>query len=133
MAISAYTISKFAPWGNAELAFTIPTGLTTTDPETGNKKQNTTETLNYLVHMKIDPPQWKADAGADTATYMCTGRLLSPATMDFRLTNGSQAEATINGFKGRFELIMDLSKNDANYTDIRQSIRGTFRVIGGPA
>jgi hypothetical protein len=68
----------------------------------------------------------------DNSTYACTGRLLSPARLDPRITNGSQAEATINGYHGRFELVFDLAMDNAVYRDIRQSLQGTFRVIGGP-
>jgi hypothetical protein len=38
----------------------------------------------------------------------------------------------INGYRGRFELIFDLAMDSAHRRDLRQSIEGTFRVVGGP-
>ena len=58
--------------------------------------------------------------------------MLSPATLDPRITNGTQAEAVINGYHGRFELVFDLAMDSYHRADLRQSIEGTFRVIGGP-
>lgn len=131
MAISASTISAYAPWGNAELAFEVGTGFATTDPATGNAVQ-TTETLEYLAALNLEAPSWKPEAGVDSTTYSCRGRLLSPATLDSRITNGTQADAVINGYRGRFELVFDLAMDAAHRRDLRQQITGTFRVIGGP-
>lgn len=130
MAISAATIANYAPWGNAQLAFEVGGTTLTTDADTGNSVQ-TTETVEYLAALKLEAPSWNAQQGADNSSYRCSGRLLSPDRLDTRITNGSQAEAIINGYRGRFELVFDLDMDSAAYQDIRQSIQGTFRVIGG--
>jgi hypothetical protein len=130
MAISDATIASYAPWGNAQLAFEVGGPIFSTDPATGNAVQFT-ETVEYLAALKLEAPAWNGQPGADNSSYSCSGRLLSPASLDPRITNGSQAEATINGYRGRFELVFDLDMDRAAYQDIRQSIQGTFRVIGG--
>lgn len=130
MAISATTISNYAPWGNAELAFEVGTGTPTVDPNTNNYVQGT-ETLEYLAALSLDGPSWKAQTGVDQTTYACKGRLLSPATLDARITNGAQAKATINGVVGRFELVFDLDPDAYHRQDLRQLVQGTFRVSGG--
>lgn len=132
MAISATTISSYAPWGNAQLAFELGTGFATTDPTTGNATQST-EIVEYLAALTLQAPSWTPEGGADNTTYSCRGRLLSPAILDPRITNGSQAEAVINGYRGRFELVFDLAMDAYHRRDLRQSIEGTFRVIGGPS
>ena len=131
MAISATTLASYAPWGNAQLAFELGVGAFAVDPATGNPVQST-EIVEYLAALTLQAPTWKAEAGADNTTYSCRGRLLSPATLDPRITNGSQAEAVINGYRGRFELVFDLAMDSYHRADLRQSIEGTFRVIGGP-
>ncbi len=131
MAISATTIASYAPWGNAQLAFEVGTGSATTDPATGNATQST-EIVEYLAALTLQAPSWKAEAGMDNTIYSCRGRLLSPAILDPRITNGSQAEAVINGYRGRFELVFDLAMDSYHRQDLRQSIEGTFRVVGGP-
>jgi hypothetical protein len=132
MAISASTVAAYAPWGNAQLAFDVSTGYAATDPNTGNTIQ-ATETVEYLAALTLQAPTWKGETGADTTTYSCRGRLLSPSTLDPRITNGSQADCTINGYRGRFELVFDLTMDSAHRRDLRQNIEGTFRVIGGAA
>jgi hypothetical protein len=132
MAISTSTIASYAPWGNAQLAFEVATGFTTTDPSTGNATQST-EVVEYLAALSLQPPRWTGAAGIDTTVYACEGRLLSPSVLDPRITNGSQAVATINGYRGRFELTYSLNMDQAAYRDIRQSLSGIFRVVGGPA
>jgi len=131
MAVSEVTIANYAPWGNAQLAFEVGGGPLTTDSVIVNAVQ-TTETVEYLAALNLESPSWDGQPGVDSSTYRCTGRLLSPDRLDPRITNGSQAEATINGYRGRFELVFDLTMDRAAYRDIRQSIQGTFRVIGGP-
>jgi hypothetical protein len=131
MAISATTVSQYAPWGNAQLAFELGTGFATTDPTTGNAIQ-TTEIVEYLAALTLQAPSWKPETGVDNTTYSCKGRLLSPAVLDSRITNGSQANCVINGYQGRFELVFDLAM-DLNFRqDLRQQIEGIFRVVGGP-
>ena len=130
MAILSLTIANFAPLGNAQLAFEVGTGYMTSDPATGNPAE-ATETVEYLAALTLTSPNWQAQGGVDATTYSCTGRLLSPVVLDPRITNGSQAEAVINGYRGRFELTFDLAMNPSSYRDLRQSISGTFRVIGG--
>lgn len=131
MAISATTIANYAPWGNAQLAFEVGSASLTTDSDTGNTVQ-TAETVEYLAALNLEAPSWNEQPGADNSSYRCTGRLLSPDRLDTRITNGSQADAIINGYHGRFELVFDLAMDVAAYRDIRQFIQGTFRVIGGP-
>lgn len=130
MPISEATIKSYAPWGNASLAFELGSGFASVDPTTGNAVQ-TTETVEYLAALNLESPSWEAKPGVDQTTYRCSGRLLSPAVLDPRITNGSQAEAEINGVKGRFELVFDLASDAYHYRDMRQTIQGTFRVRGG--
>jgi hypothetical protein len=132
MAITAATVSAYAPWGNAQLAFELGSGFATTDPATGNPVQEI-EVVEYLAALTLQAPSWKPEAGADSTTYACRGRLLSPATLDPRITNGSQAEAVINGYRGRFELVFDLAMDAFHRGALRQTIEGTFRVTGGPS
>ena len=131
MAIPASTVAAYAPWGNAQLAFEVGTGFATTDPATGNAVQST-ETVEYLAALTLQAPSWKPEAGVDATTYSCRGRLLSPTTLDPRITNGSQADCTINGYRGRFELVFDLTMDSAHRRDLRQQLEGVFRVVGGP-
>jgi hypothetical protein len=131
MVIAASTIAQYAPWGNAVLAFELATGTTSIDPETGNTIQ-ATETREYLAALNLETPQWSGKPGSDETTYPCSGRLLTPSTLDSRITNGSQAAATVNGTRGRFELIFDLAQDAYHRGTLRQSLQGTFRVIGGP-
>lgn len=131
MPVPAATIAAYAPWGNAQLTFKVGTGKTTTSAATGNVVP-VTEERSYLAALNISDPSWNGRSGADETVYACTGRLLSPSTLDARITNGSQAEALVNGVSGRFELVFDLSMDSAARVDIRQAIRGNFRVIGGP-
>ena len=130
MAVPAATIADFAPWGNAELAFEIPNGAVSVDPTTGNTVV-ATETVDYLAHLTMEPSNWKGQTGADASTYSCRGRLLSPVELDRRITNGSQAVATVNGARGRFELVFDLAMVQPHRSDLRQQIQGVFRVVGG--
>lgn len=132
MAISAATIANYSPWGNAQLAFEVGGNQTSVDPSTGNTVQ-TSETVEYLAALNLEAPSWTGQPGADNSSYSCSGRLLSPARLDTRITNGSQADAIINGYYGRFELVFELNMDREAYQDIRQSIQGTFRVIGGPS
>ena len=131
MAIPAATVAAYAPWGNAQLRFELGTGAFSSDPATGNAIQ-ATEVVEYLAALSLQPPNWTGQSGADATTYSCRGRLLSPATLDPRITNGTQADAEINGYRGRFELVFDLAMDAYHQRDLRQSIEGTFRVIGGP-
>lgn len=131
MAIASSIIANYAPWGNAQLAFEVGTGLGTTDAATGNAIQ-ATETLEYLAALTLQAPAWKPESGVDTTTYSCQGRLLSPSTLDPRITNGTQADCVINGYRGRLELVFDLALDSVHRRDLRQTIQGTFRVVGGP-
>lgn len=133
MSITADQISQYAPHGNAVLAFDLNMQAYAVDPKTGNTVVNikNQERVEYLAALNLQRPQWKGEPGVDNTVYLATGRLLTPAEFDERITNGSQADATINGYRGRFELIWDLTMDKGHYTDIRQSVEGTFRVIGG--
>ena len=133
MTITATEIAQYAPHGNAVLAFDLNMQAYVTDPETGNTITETKnqERVEYLAALNLQRPQWKGEPGVDNTVYLATGRLLTPAKFDERITNGTQANATINGYKGRFELIWDLTMDKGYYTDIRQKVEGTFRVIGG--
>lgn len=134
MTVSTATIAKYAPHGNAQLTFTLNKEVYVTDSATGNTITETaeTESIDYLAAINLQQPQWKDEAGVDNTAYICEGRLLTPATLDTRITNGSQADAIINGYEGRFELIFNLAMDRNHYSDLRQTIQGTFRVIGGP-
>jgi hypothetical protein len=122
--------SNYGTWGNATLTFLVSGLATVDDPETGNPVP-LLERLTYQAALRIQRPNWTGQDGADMTTFQCSGRLLAPATLDPRITSGSQAEAVINGHQGRFELRVDISVNRAALTAIRQAIEGTFRVIGG--
>ena len=130
MSINPELIAAYAPWGNAELAFEVATSQATLDAATGNYIFGKT-TLQYLAALTIQRPDWKSASGTDQTLYSVSGRLLSPSTLDPRITNGSQAVARINGLIGRFELIFDLNMDQAARIDLRQIIQGTFRVTGG--
>ena len=133
MAITADQVKQYAPHGNAKLAFVLSKEVYSTDAATGNTvvtKANQ-ETVEYLAAVNLQRPNWKGEPGVDNTAYSCTGRLLTPAKFDERITNGSQADAVINGYQGRFELIWDLTMDKGHYTDLRQSVEGTFRVVGG--
>jgi len=130
MAVNPETIAAYHPWGNAELAFKVETDSGSIDSTTGNYVANTI-TLEYLAALMLQRPDWKAAPGADQTTYGVTGRLLSPSTLDPRITNGSQAVARINGVIGRLELVFDLQMDQPARPDLRQVIQGTFRVPGG--
>lgn len=133
MPIAAAIIADYAPWGNAELAFEVPANrLGTEDPTTGNFSQDLV-TVEYLAALKLQVPSWSAQSGVDSTVYSCSGRLLHPTKLDPRITNGSQAFATINGYRGRFELVFDLEMDAYHRETLRQPIEGTFRVVGGPA
>lgn len=132
MAIAARTVASYAPWGNAQLTFEVGTGFATTDPATGNAIQ-ATETLEYLASLTLQAPAHKPESGVDSTTYACKGRLLSPSTLDTRITNGSQADCVINGYRGRFELVFDLAQDAFHRRDLRQTLEGIFRVVGGPS
>ena len=133
MSITAEQIAQYAPHGNAVLAFDLNMPAYSVDPESGNTvvSQKNQERVEYLAALNLQRPNWKGEPGVDNTTYLATGRLLTPAQFDERITNGTQADATINGYRGRFELIWDLTMDKGHYTDIRQSVEGTFRVIGG--
>lgn len=133
MTITADEIAQYAPHGNAILGFDLNMQAYVTDPLTGNVVTETKnqERVEYLAALRLQRPNWKGEPGVDNTVYLATGRLLTPAKFDERITNGTQADATINGYRGRFELIWDLTMDVGAYTDIRQSVEGTFRVIGG--
>lgn len=126
----ALPLAAYAPWGNAELTFTVSGTTITTDPTTGNPVASPVE-LEYLASLKLAAPNWEQRDGVDETSYRCTGRLLFPATLDPRITTGSKAAARINGYTGRFELAFDLDMDEWAYGTIGQSIEGTFRVLGG--
>lgn len=130
MTIPATTIANYAPWGNAQLAFEVSTGVPTVDPNTGNTVFGKI-VLEYLAALTLQSPNWQPQAGVDNTSYGCVGRLLSPNKLDPRIVNGSQAEAIINGTRGRFELVLGLNMDSFAYTDIRQQIEGVFRLVGG--
>lgn len=123
-------VAAYAPWGNAELTFTVSGGTITTDPATGNPVASAV-TLEYLAALELSAPDWQKVEGVDTTLYRCSGRVLYPSALDPRITNGSQAAAVINGYTGRFELVFELGMDTDVYSTIRQSIAGTFRVVGG--
>jgi hypothetical protein len=115
---------------NATLAFQVAGATLTVDPETGNQVA-ATETISYLATLRLNRGRWDKQVGVDESTFPCTGRLLSPATLDPRIVSGSKAAAVINGRRGRFELQEDLGAPVATMALLRQQISGTFRVTGG--
>ena len=70
MAILASTVSAYAPWGNAQLAFEVGTGYAVTDAATGNAVQ-ATEVIEYLAALSLQSPNWKPESGVDGTTYAC--------------------------------------------------------------
>jgi hypothetical protein len=100
------------------------------EPETGNQVA-ATEVINYLATLKLNRSRWEKQVGVDESTFPCTGRLLSPATLDPRIVSGSKASAVINGRRGRFELQENLDAHLGGIPLLRQQINGTFRVTGG--
>ena len=128
--ITSDTIASYAPWGNAQLVFEVGGSTITVDPETGNPVESA-ETLEYLASITLESPNWQPQSGVDNTVYSCRGRLLSPNVFDNRITNGSQALATVNGAVGRFELTFDLGMEAFNRRDLRQVFQGSFRLIGG--
>ena len=130
--ISATDIANYAPHGNAVLRFSLPKAWQI-DPVTGNTVSpiKNQEELQYLAAINLTKPNWQGKEGVDNTAYMCSGRLLTPVEFDARITNGSQAQATINGYDGRFELVWDLTADKYHRQDTRTLVEGTFRVIGG--
>jgi hypothetical protein len=127
---TSQTIAAYSPWSNATLTFQVPGTTLNVNTDTGNYNYNE-ETVEYIAYLAIQPPNWKSATGTDQTTYNVSGRLLSPSTLDARITNGSQALATLNGVEGRFELVFDLSMHAASRPDLKQPISGIFRVTGG--
>jgi hypothetical protein len=115
---------------NANLAFDVAGATLTEDPETGNQVA-ATEVIHYLAALRLNRGRWEKQVGVDESTFPCTGRLLSPATLDPRIVAGSKAAAVINGRRGRFELQEDLGAPLGANPLLRQQINGTFRVTGG--
>lgn len=115
---------------NAILSFDVGGVTLTEDPETGNQVA-ATEVVSYLAALRIDRGRWDKQVGVDETTFPCSGRLLSPATLDPRIVGGSKAAAVINGRRGRFELQEDLGTPVGALPLLRQPIHGTFRVTGG--
>jgi hypothetical protein len=130
MPIDPATIAAYAPWGNAQLAFTVEDGVLVEDPATGNQVPGT-ETLEYLAALDLTRPSWQKAEGADQTLYQCTGRLLEPPELDRRITNGSKAQAIVNGYSCRLEFTFDLAMLPLGFPTVRQSVQGTLRVIGG--
>ena len=130
--ISATDIANYAPHGNAVLRFSLPKAWSI-DPVTENvvSEIKNREELQYLAAINLQRPNWQGKEGVDNTAYICSGRLLTPVEFDERITNGSQAQATINGYEGRFELIWDLTADKEHRQDTRTKVEGTFRVIGG--
>lgn len=124
-------IDAYAPWSNAVLRFSLGTDVTAIDPDTLNVVE-TEEIITYVAALQPAPPRSNGSAGANDNRYEVKGRLLSPTFFDVRITNGAQAACTLNGMEGRFEVSFDLAMDSFHRASIRQEIRGTFTVIGGP-
>jgi hypothetical protein len=125
-------IAGFDPWGNALLTFSVGVvGAHQVDPTTGNTVPSQ-ETLQYLAAVRLTGPTGDRELGALQQEYKVSGRLLHPAVLDSRIADGDFAIAEIEGVKGRFELHYDLSQDKYARSDIRQSLQGVFRVVGGP-
>ena len=130
--ISSQDVANYAPHGNAILRFSLAKAYTI-DPVTDNVVSSikNREELQYLAAINLQRANWQGKEGVDNTAYLCSGRLLHPVEFDERITNGSQAVATINGYDGRFELVWDLTADKAHRQDTRTLVEGTFRVIGG--
>ena len=122
--------SAYGNIANASLAFEVAGAVLTVDADTGNQVA-ATEAIDYLAALRINRSRWEKQVGVDESTFPCTGRLLSPATLDPRIVSGSKAVAVINGRRGRFELQEDLGAPVGAMPLLRQQINGTFRVTGG--
>jgi hypothetical protein len=122
--------SAYGNLANASLAFEVAGAVLTVDADTGNEVA-AVEVINYLAALRINRSRWEKQVGVDESTFPCTGRLLSPATLDPRIVSGSKAVAVINGRRGRFELQEDLGAPLGAIPLLRQQINGTFRVTGG--
>ena len=122
--------SAYGNLANATLAFEVAGAVLMVDADTGNQVA-ATEVINYLAALRINHSRWEKQVGVDESTFPCTGRLLSPATLDPRIVSGSKAAAVINGRRGRFELQEDLGAPVGAMPLLRQQINGTFRVTGG--
>jgi hypothetical protein len=122
--------SAYGNIANATLAFEVAGATLTVEPETGNQVA-ATEVINYLATLRLNRSRWEKQVGVDESTFPCTGRLLSPATLDPRIVSGSKASAVINGRRGRFELQENLDAHLGGIPLLRQQINGTFRVTGG--
>jgi hypothetical protein len=122
--------SAYGNLANSTLAFEVAGAVLTVDADTGNQVA-ATEVINYLAALRINRSRWEKQVGVDESTFPCTGRLLSPATLDPRIVSGSKAVAVINGRRGRFELQEDLGAPVGAMPLLRQQINGTFRVTGG--
>ena len=130
MPIPPLPVSNYGTHGNAVLVFEVSGLATVDDPVTGNPVP-IPERLTYLAALKVQRPNWQGQPGVDMAVFNCSGRLLEPPTLDPRLVSGSQADATINGAKGTFDLLASISVNRAGLAATRQPIEGSFRVVGG--
>lgn len=124
-------IDAYAPWSNAVLRFSLGTATTEIDPATLNVVE-AQEIVTYVAALQPAPPRSDNSAGARDNRYEVKGRLLSPTFFDSRITNGTQADCTLNGVEGRFEVSFDLAMDAFHRASIRQDIRGAFTVIGGP-
>jgi hypothetical protein len=130
MTVTPQPAAAYGNLANATLAFEVAGAALTVDTETGNQVA-ATEVINYLATLRLNRGRWEKQVGVDESTFPCTGRLLSPATLDPRIVGGSKAAAVINGRRGRFELQEDLGAPLGAIPLLRQEINGTFRVTGG--
>lgn len=118
-----------APWTNSTLIFSVDTGKGHIDPETGNYIP-ILEQITYTAFLKIQEPGYDEKQGADVTAYQVSGRILSPSVLDERIQNGAQAEAVVNGRKGRFEFRLPLNQMGFTYPILRQQIQGLFHIAG---
>jgi hypothetical protein len=121
---------NYRPWGNAVMVFTVGSGLAF-DPATRNVIQVPTE-LKYLAALNLQgASSGGSGSGASTNVYRVTGMLLTPTAFDTRIISGSQAEAVINGFRGKFDLEFDINAKPQYTAEISAVVQGTFRTFGG--
>lgn len=130
MPVPAEWIADYYPIGNAVLTFNVGTGLLVTEAATGNAIE-AVEEVDYLAAVTLTQGDYTPNVGSDSTAYEVRGKLLRPRELDPRIGNGSTGVATINGVHGRIELVFDAAQNSAYISDIRQTILGTFRVVGG--
>lgn len=127
--------SIYGPFSNGTISFQVGdnTSSWSEDPTTGNyvPGPSHTITLTYEVALTLSPSQNNNAPGAELVQYYCQGKLLSPTTLDPRITVGLVGTATLNGLEGRFILTdRGINTNPSYRPTLRQTLAGTFEHVG---